>query len=213
MKKIFAIALLSFAPFMVNADEPLQCPEGQIVESVLVEEGTEYQAAYDEYVFVGHKNGFWIHLGNGNYLKLPAKLGNYNKVHHDEVPATDPVYEDQCVDDPEYQAPEEEEEEENNNENEEEQQQEEENNNGGGSEESSSNSGSGGSTAQYEPCMVDDIRGNCPEFFRGAELEHWDLYKGPVTGNGTVVNNVAMQNIISLFNRILDMFEEIMGDM
>ena len=206
MKKIFAIALLSFAPFMVHADEPLQCPEGQIVESVLVDEGTEYQAAYDEYVFVGHKNGFWIHLGNGTYLKLPAKLGNYNKVHHDEVPATDPVYEDQCVDDPEYQAPEEE------NNNEEEEQPEEETNNGG-SEESPSTSGGGGSAAQYEPCMVDDIRGNCPEFFRGAELEHWDLFKGPVVGNGTIVDESAMQNIISLFNRILDMFEEIMGEM
>lgn len=100
------IALIAAMP-MVSSAEELSCPVGQKVESVLVSEGSPEipgTPAYDEYVFKGQWKGDYAKIGN-KYVYIGHNLGAYDKVHHDAVPgtpATDPVYEDQCVADPEY---------------------------------------------------------------------------------------------------------------
>lgn len=105
-KAIIMLALLAIVP-MVSSAEELSCPTGQKVESVLVSEGSpEIPAtpAYDEYVFKGQWKGDYAKIGK-NYIYIGHNLGAYDKVHHPATPGTpavDPVYEDQCVDDPEY---------------------------------------------------------------------------------------------------------------
>lgn len=105
-KAIIMVALLAMIP-MVSSAEELSCPVGQKVESVLVTPGTPEvpgTPAYDEYVFKGQWHGDYAKIG-ANYVYVGHNFGAYDKVHHDAVsgtPATDPVYEDQCVTDPEY---------------------------------------------------------------------------------------------------------------
>ena len=109
MKKVFLLIAVALLPFTASAD--LVCPEGQMVESVLISEGSAEipgTPAYDEYVFKGFHQGDYLKLGNGNYLFIGHNNGFYDKIHHEaipSVPAVDPVYEDQCVADPNYVPP------------------------------------------------------------------------------------------------------------
>ena len=131
-------------PFWVSA---LECPVGQVVQSVEVSPGTAEVPAYDEVIHheavthvvhhdevshVVHHSAEWHyvpgyydyphHYVSGHWEVTPAwdetviDSPAYDEtvvdseawdetVHHDAVPATDPVFEDQCVADPEYVPP------------------------------------------------------------------------------------------------------------
>jgi len=61
----------------------------------------------------------------------------------------------------------------------------------------------GGSTTQLEPCMSDNVRGNCPDFFRGAELEHWDKYMN------VDPRAHAIREILKTWEKILELFAQL----
>jgi hypothetical protein len=96
-----------------------------VVDSPAWDETVIDAPAYDEYVNVGQWHGDYAKIGS-DYIFVGHNLGRYDKVHHDAVthvvhheavthevvivdteaiPAVDPVYEDQCVSDPNYVAP------------------------------------------------------------------------------------------------------------
>lgn len=112
MKKYFGmlvLALIVAMPSMASATS-LTCPEGQMVESVLVTAGSPAipaVPAWHEYVSVGWGHGDYVKVGQ-DYFHVSHNGGNYDKVTHPAtpaVPAVDPVYADQCVTDPNYVAP------------------------------------------------------------------------------------------------------------
>ena len=62
---------------------------------------------------------------------------------------------------------------------------------------------SGGSSSQLNPCMSDNVRGNCPDFFRGAELEHWDKYMN------VDPRAHAIREILKTWEKILELFAQL----
>lgn len=109
MKKSIGLVLGLLMVLPIGASA-LTCPDGQMVESVLVTPGSPEIpaiAAWTEYVFVGSFHGDYIKIGP-NYIQVSHNLGNYDKVVHaaiPAVPAVEPVYADQCVVDPNYIPP------------------------------------------------------------------------------------------------------------
>lgn len=131
MKKIIiSFAVLTFfgGYFVARAEEPIQCEVGEIAQQVLVSEGTDAipEISHVETItvvdvpqsqscdFVGAPAGDYKHSncsGHGQWWQEVYKWVTHPAVTHTEevtvidqeaVPATDAVYEWQCVVDPEY---------------------------------------------------------------------------------------------------------------
>jgi hypothetical protein len=113
MKKIIiATAIFIGLPFMANAQ--VVCPEGQISQSVIVSAGTPEVPAVTHVVHhtevkhyvAPHFEGSWphIHLVEGHWV-IDTPAYDETIIDAPAVPAIDPVYENQCVADPNYTAP------------------------------------------------------------------------------------------------------------